>query len=384
MHARALGRVIDAVYVAAEDQRAWPAALQLIGKALHAPVVGLHVQTRGAAPAGHVQCAVGVDAQLQAEYDEYYGTRNVWVNRGGALLRERAVVTGEMICTSLEVDRSEYYTDYLRRFDVFHSLAAIPLCQRDGTVILTGLRSRAAGPFGPADVTLVSRLVPHLRRAARLHSHLQALQQEQGAMAQALDCVPFGVVLFSAVDDVTHANTAAGRLLGAAGCKLTPAGVRAPRSDDTQRLRRAVHDALTHTGDHGGTLRMPRTGSALSPLHVLVVPLNVDRAVSVPCCGVGAAMFITDPEDGPRVDQRVLRELFALTPTEASVLARLVSRETVGEIALRRHASQDTIRWVVKQILRKTDSQNQAQAIGKAMASLAVAVAPPADGRRQR
>jgi DNA-binding CsgD family transcriptional regulator len=61
----------------------------------------------------------------------------------------------------------------------------------------------------------------------------------------------------------------------------------------------------------------------------------------------------------------LLKQLHALTPAEARVAALLVDGEPVDQIADGLRLTNDTVRWVIKQILHKTDTHTQAQAVGR-------------------
>jgi len=74
---------------------------------------------------------------------------------------------------------------------------------------------------------------------------------------------------------------------------------------------------------------------------------------------VAALVLAVDPRRHARIDRRVLTESLGLTPAESEVAALLAEGLSVSDIVKRRGPSEYTVRWHVKQSLRKLGVSRQ-------------------------
>ena len=146
-----------------------------------------------------------------ARYDLYFAAKNIWTIRGKDKLREGAVLTGEMVCSNRDLERSEDYNDYLKRLGYYHALTVYPLADTDTTLLLSTLRTRRRGAFEHASINLERQLTPHLKRAAQVHDRLAVASAGRGALCDALERMPAGVVLLDGRGCILFANRAARR-----------------------------------------------------------------------------------------------------------------------------------------------------------------------------
>jgi DNA-binding CsgD family transcriptional regulator/PAS domain-containing protein len=362
-----VSELVAVIYDAALDPACWPLFLDRLAGAIGAPATSLHLQSTGTVQSGQILAATGIDPALQREYDEYYASVNIWTIRGRDQLREGAVLTGQMVCPDGEVEHSEYYNDYLRRLGYFHAIAAIPIANADTHLFMTGLRPRGRGAFSERSRRLFHILTPHLRRAVSIHRRLSEAEVERAAMALALDHVPCGIVLLDGRGRVLFANTAAEASAAAAdGIAFTREGLLASDGHGGRVLAALIASAAAPdaASGAGGLVKLSRP-SGKPHYEVLVAPLGVSGRELFQQPRALVAVFIVDPAERPATSAALLKQLYALTPAEARVAALLVNGEPVDQIADRLRLTNDTARWVIKQILHKTDTHSQAQAVGR-------------------
>jgi DNA-binding CsgD family transcriptional regulator/PAS domain-containing protein len=373
-----VSELVSAIYDASLDHSRWPVFLELLAGAVGAAGTVLHLQSTTDMQSGHVMAALGVDPALQREYEEYYASVNIWTIRGRDRLREGAVLTGQMVCADEELERSEYYNDYLKRLGFFHALTAVPAANDNLHLLVTSFRSKERGPFSERAYKLLQHLSPHLQRAAQIHQRVSAADFERTTMGQALDRMPSGVVLLDGSRRVLFANAAA-RALAASedGFALTGDGIVASARSESRLLAQRIASAANPSAadGRGGVLTLSRPTGKL-PLQVLVTPLEVSgqRLFQAPQAAV--AVFVVDPSGVPAASVDALRQLYALTPSEVRVARGLLRGESVEQLADRLGLTQQTARWVIKQILQKTDTHSQAQVVARlsrGVAALALA-----------
>lgn len=252
--------------------------------------------------------------------------------------------------TPREIAADPYYQEFLAPLDVrWHAAAALP--GRQGPVVLSLKRAARQGPFEGAELDALNRMLPALRRAARLAAVLgqTRIDGELAAFAHlrrgalCLDaagcivarnhCVAFGDGL---LDD--------GRRLGAA------------RPADRDALRRAVATAL------GGRASPPvvvhRT-SGRRPLVVDVLPLP---ALDLGAPGGHCALaLVHDPETRPLPTADLLQRAYALAPREAELALQLAAGATLRDAAAALGISELHARQRLKVVFAKTGTARQSE-----------------------
>ena len=103
------------------------------------------------------------------------------------------------------------------------------------------------------------------------------------------------------------------------------------------------------------------------PLSVLVAPFRMTWAGHP---AAGAIVFIRDP-DRPISAIGTLRALFQFTPTEARIAQALSNGTSLADIALKHHATLQTVRKQLKTIFAKTGTNRQAQCVAVILRSVA-------------
>lgn len=371
--------LVPLIYEASIDASQWTAFLQALNTRLDGATSALHLQCTNSCQTGHIMAAVGVDGASCQRYDEYYSSRNIWTIRGRHRLREGAVLTGEEVCSNTDLERSEYYTDYLRPLGLYHALASVPSADGDTSLILSTFRSKSRGAFERDMLALQQYLTPHLGKAARIHDRLVSAELERSAMQDALEQLPTGVVLLDDRLRVLFASRVARRLAAARdGFELTREGPIAASKADTAKLRRLIASAMTafcQVGSLGGGSMKLRRPSGNRALEVLITPLSGAANVAVPP-RTTAILFISDPENRVATDLTMLGNLYGLTPAEARFASAMLQGRTVAEIADSSRITMNTARWTVKQILSKTGTRSQSQAVALMLGGL-MRIYPP-------
>ncbi len=212
----------------------------------------------------------------------------------------------------------------------------------------------------------------------------QALQLEQrfehvtgiaGALARFVDELAVGVVVLDPDGRALHLNRCAEGLIARGdGLRLDRTGrpttnapdCAAARADLIARVRRAVPPG-------GGAPRgVPRRGGH-SAYCVLVSPhpAEADAAPGSVPASVGALLLIHDPDALILPLPAMLRTLFGLTGREAELVAALVAGLRLAEIAAQSGTSLNTVKFHLKSVYLKTDTNTQSALIRKVAASLA-------------
>lgn len=298
----------------------WTTCLEQIAELLDADSVGLTVHDHGRRR-GSMALMARFDPGLQAEYDAHYSSVNVWKNRGAPRYCAGAVLNSAELCTGPELRRTEWFNDFLRRADAYHSMGAV--LERDGstTSVLTILRAERRGPFEQEE-ELLRRVSPHFTRAIRTHRMMMGSSAQQ----EVLEALPVAVFMLDSSLRVRHRNSGGERLLQeGTGVLLRDGQIEAVVSSSQERLDTALSAAMKVFQNRGTEVpsasyfRIDRSGGK-GPLQAFATPIRLTRGLLPAAPSI--LLLLKDP-DAVKVDPARLKELFGFTTQEARLAVHL-------------------------------------------------------------
>lgn len=366
-----LDALIDHVYDAAAGFGDWHAVLAEVAQALGGSAAVLSVV--GPHSAGRI-VQVGVDPVCMARYLERHAGRNELAVRS-ASHPVGSVMTDESLMPKAEFLRTAFYEECLRPQGLYSLINLRVAKGEDGTLAnVCVLRSAREGSFDAAEIELLSRLAPHLRRAVAVHTRLAEAAGDRNALVTALERLQHVAFLVDGAANVHLANAAGAALLAARDGLRADRGegrtLRAERPEETTALRRLIAAAVPGRGagpPAGGHVCLSRPSPKL-PLVVTAVPLGTAGLAAVGLAAIGlppaamALLLVADPEARTEPPPpALLREAFGLTRAEAEVATRATSGEGVPVLAASLGISQGTARLHLHRIFEKTGAHRQAE-----------------------
>jgi DNA-binding NarL/FixJ family response regulator len=313
---------------------------------------------------GNVAAFMGFEESALASYANYYSGRNVWIEAEDALPPGSAV-TSSMLLPESRLLRTEFYSDWLKPQDFFYSLGSVVVKEEARAVKLSFLRSERDGAYGPDELLLMRRLMPHLQSSVATHRRLYQLECLAAGALGALDSLRHGVVLIDASRKVLHANSAAVRISRKSaamrfGARGTIAAATVPA---TERLLRAIEQSvLTGTGrglSPGVSIRLPAANG--QHLHVFVAALPAQLTPFG--LGAAAAVFCSDPDAAVGGLASALQIVYNMTPAEAALTEALCNGLTLAQFAEQRGVSMNTVRTQMKVAASKAGAKRQADLV---------------------
>jgi DNA-binding CsgD family transcriptional regulator len=357
-----LADLIDRIGDAALEETRWPDVMRGVARHLDASSAVMVRQNHASGLVQGIQ--VGLDPASEGLFRDHYSARNVL--RQHSEIHEaygrRAVTVRPSVRELLH--RSEYYNDFLKRFDMA-SLAWVFLDfdGEDATLITFG-RPGGAESFETADVERLTRLMPHLMRSYAISRRLGGIGSATTALPRYLEPLPHGVVLLDALGRIVHANRSA-RAMAAArdGITFTRDGLAAATDPANEQLWDAISRAIDPRNRPRPirSVRLPRPSGA-RPLAVAVCPLE-DGAFPFLFGRPSVLVEIRDLcSAGPAVDAW-LAECLDLTAAESRVAGLLLAGNDSFAIASRLGISRGTVRRYLEQLTRKTETHRQAELV---------------------
>jgi DNA-binding CsgD family transcriptional regulator len=344
--------LVAAIYEGPLEAVPWKGALDLLRRHLRASYVTLMLRPPSAdREALMVNSAGDLPITREAEYNKHYYALDPFVN----LPQDRVVTVNELIGDA-NWRESEFYQQFLKPLDILHALGA-DIRTEDGLECrLRVARSHRERPFSERDKALCTVVLPHLKRAVRLHSQLELMDSERRLYAGTVDRMLVGTVTLDETGAVLKSNPVADEMLREGdGLRIVNGALRADAAVENRELQRLVRQALS--GETGG---MPAVVDAISitrksargKLGVLVRSLprtgwsKGKRRPSV-------ALFIRDAERKSEASREMVRRLFDLTPAEASLALALANGLTLDEAADGLHIRKNTARAHLRAIFSK-------------------------------
>jgi DNA-binding CsgD family transcriptional regulator/ribosome modulation factor len=164
--------LIELLYDAALDPAKMPIFLERVARGASASRAALFLRNPKQQKS-LIASTFGCTEETLCIYNEHYWRTDIWMQRAA----ERPVQAGwagtsQDICPLSELQQSEFYNDFLKAIPIEHAMWAMP--NGTGLAHLGLSRGRDQKPFEQEDLSLLRMLMPHLRRAFRLHSMFAA------------------------------------------------------------------------------------------------------------------------------------------------------------------------------------------------------------------
>lgn len=354
--------LVEKIYDAALDPRLWPdflEALRTVGGG-SAAVLTIHDFS---ACADSVSASVGVDSVATRQYDEYYGSRNILMNRNPHLLLPGRVLSDAELCPVDEFLASEYYNDYLRPQNIRYLTGGSILQQDAIAAVITLIRPHSANGFSSTEQRLIQQLMPHLQRAVRMHRRLNSANAACSAFSETLNHLAAGVIVTDGAGNLLLVNKAAESMLAAKdGLLLRARKLHLQNARIEAQLQLLITQAATRSDSKvmqsGGLLVLPRPSMRRGyVLQVCPLPQN---EVTMLNSGTGAALvLISDPEAQPQPDMVLLRQAFGLTSAESRLVSKLMAGKSLSEAAESLCITRNTANSQLKSIFSKTGTRRQ-------------------------
>jgi DNA-binding NarL/FixJ family response regulator len=344
--------LLAAIYEGPLEAVPWKGALDLLRRHLRASYVTLMLRPPSVdLEPLMVNSAGDWPVTREAEYNKHYYALDPFVD----LPPDRVFTVNELIGDA-NWRESEFYKNFLKPLDILHALGA-DIRTDDGLECrLRVARPHREPPFSDDDKLLCTVVLPHLKRAVRLHSQLELMDSERRLYAGTVDRMLVGTVTLDESGAVLKSNPVADEIIREGdGLRVVNGALRADAAVENRELQRLIKQAMS--GETGGraavvdAISITRKNSR-GKLGVLVRSLpNTGSSKSKRRPSV--ALFIRDAERKSEASREMVRRLFDLTPAEASLALALANGLTLDEAAGQLHIRKNTARAHLRAIFSK-------------------------------
>ncbi|SDH71269.1 helix-turn-helix transcriptional regulator [Pseudomonas panipatensis] len=371
-----LSRLIDLIYQGADDARPWQRCLERLREALQANYATLILRPCGPADSGLMIHAGAVSNGALGAYGSTYYALDPFVGLPPGEVHTVAEILGEARWRA-----SDFYRQFNAPLDVLHVLGADLAPQHGIECRLRICRPHQAPDFSAADKAFCARLLPHLRRAIRLHGQFTRSETERQLYASAVERLRIGTVILDERHQVLESNRAAAALLAEDdGLSLLDGSLQATFTRDNQALQRLIAQAL-HERDQPG----PRIAEAITLLRpsgragLGVLVQSLPRQDSSDGRQPAVVVFLRDPARKASVGPQSLRQLFGFTPAEAALAIHLANGHSLEEAGALLNIRRNTVKAHLRSIFAKAGVNRQSELTYALHSSLAFLCHAPAD-----
>ncbi|WP_203299654.1 helix-turn-helix transcriptional regulator [Marinobacter sediminum] len=235
-------------------------------------------------------------------------------------------------------------------------------------ILLTVQRTVAQGPYLPAELQAMDRLIPFIRQTVSLAETFHQHPDSSKALSAIIELLAEAAFVFNNRGMLVLANQRGEQFLARERCV-------ALRQDRftffDEATQNAFFQTITRVGraDFRGdgcdpeTLVVKRPGRA--PLLMTLRPLEHNDLLTG-----GVLVTVLDSALRTFPDAAMIRDYFSLSWAEAQLCEDLITGLSLKEIALRRHKTEATMRSYLKQVFMKTGQSRQGQLISVILSSL--------------
>lgn len=340
---------IAAIYEAVEEPALWPSVLDGIARELSCAAYAFTIEDIGASRSSIA--LANSDPVFLTKYNQHYHSVNPHMKRARHLLTPGRVIASNEVCSDKETLHSEYYTDFLRPQGWFYVFGGAVANEQSLVSVANFVRTKRAGGPSAQDLESLSKLMPHLRRAAKLR---QTLDGSRAALSS-LDSLSTAALLVGASCRVHFMNRSAEEIAERKDGIWVERGVLRTAE---RRLATLLNQTCT-TGAGIGPLALPRP-SGKRPYVAMLAPLKWS-ALQFGLHKPMAMLFITDPEKKPEKLDQLLQQLFRLSPSEAAVCALLIAGHDLNGVCAIREITRATARTHLKNAFEKLGVKRQSE-----------------------
>lgn len=354
--------LIGLIYSAAADPDGWDAVFARL-RSLFSGHTAIYERLHSA-PENHQLLVTDLDPEFVERYNGHYNARNVWAT--SPLNQAAPVVISERIIRPNELERTDFYGEWLRPQRLRHALTSPLLRKTERSLNLGLVRDGRKGEYSAAEAEYLHGLLPHFQRAMEIASRLEAATVTQRVSLESVTAAGACLILADGSGRIVFATANAERMLAEKGALCASNGrLRARGRTDDSRLRRALAAAVpglpAAAGGRGDifTVEAPDSGAR----HTVTVNPLGDTNIGFFHRGQLAVVIVGTVADERAIPADTLQQVFGLTPAEARLASALCAGEALADYAARAGVGVTTAKSHLRALFAKLGVNRQADLV---------------------
>jgi DNA-binding CsgD family transcriptional regulator len=362
-HAVTADLVAD-VYEGIVDPALWHRFLERLCKRSRAQLAML-ASYNFASRRARVYSSVDIPKSFLKSYEESYAAYHAWAICAGPLAALHGISAQDLAVTD-HPGGAALYTGWLLPLGIRHIVQAVIAGQttsipQGNITYLTIGRNEAVGPYSDTDMAQLTSLLPHLDQAIEIYAVIcRERVSSQGAL-RALDMLEVGAILIDQERRILAMNATAQQLLDRSGADRSELNEALSLYNGHDLQYPALPSQHTETPDApvnscGITIICGRYGE-----HPLMIARRTlpSALLSTDLPAPAEIVFLAEADRRTNLDATTIRQLYGLTPAEASVAVLLAQGQHLDEAAEVLKITVNTARTHLKRIFDKTNTERQ-------------------------
>lgn len=353
--------LVDAVYSAASDPSLWPSVACQIQHAIGGHSVNLVLQDTTNSHLDFVFTNGATSADL-----EYY-TREVVKNDEFICLFDNLRTDTTILTQQLFEERSLHkmrgYDEYYEKLGYSNFVANQIYRTEDKRGWLTIARSLKDPLYTNEELQIMQSLNPHLQRAILINMQLMEAQKSKNICFDALEHLSVGVIFLSCNGHLVHSNSKAQKYLRNINNIKQNFRVILPDHSANIKLQKAIAETLYSNKVLLGRFIPFKEGDHQNMVICLPWKMN-EQSYDWLNNQVGCLLFIL-PSNRTLGSPDKLMAAFDVSRSESHVLSGIMNGLSTEQLANKLCISQTTVRFHIKNLLRKFSSHNQIEMLSK-------------------
>jgi DNA-binding CsgD family transcriptional regulator len=326
---------IEAIHAAGLDPTLWPQALAAMAGTVGGAAATLELFDKPSLRPRELYL-YGVPPAIEIRYLDHY----VALNRRLPIVARDPI--GEMawdwkLFDEQTIAHDPFYMEFLASLDLRYFVGGIVATSKREFAGVCVHRTPKQGHIDKAGLALMQRYLPHVKGAFEVTRRLKIADGSRQSLVRALDCLADAVVLIRSDGTVLHANAAFLELARRQdGVRSRDSRLELASGEAQRRLEAALAsvDRLRAGEIENTSSDFPLRRPSGAPAYLVSVrPIIDHRDRWEDASGAAAVVFIHDPLKHNSATAHVLREIFGLTESEASLAQALQAGMPLAEYA---------------------------------------------------
>ncbi|RJF93120.1 helix-turn-helix transcriptional regulator [Sphingomonas cavernae] len=292
-------------------------------------------------------------------------------------LRNRLVRPGDILTLSAampreELEKNRFYLEIMKPYGIEHELGMY-ISEPGGWEGNVGLTNGPEeGDFTEDDKAVLLTLRPHLEQALTLFSRIRRDETELQVMTDTLDRLTLCTFILDSAGRVIRTNTAGRQLMLSSRAIRTADDRLVLASKSSNALLQQLVARAIEARRSGDSFTEALRAESDSDRHLGVLVRTIETSTRYGSDAEPAVViYVSGLETGQPLE-RLVSQIFDLTPSEAHLAALLAAGLSLAEAAEKLDLTENTVRSYCKTILSKTGVSRQADLVRLILRSVAV------------
>lgn len=275
-------------------------------------------------------------------------------------------------CGDRQLKSLSGYEEWYKPLDMHQFLSTIIKNNPRKFSFLSVVRTEKESRFSERDMELLRILNPHIVRAVALRERLLVAESNSAAALSAIDQLNCACAFVDSRGRVMLSNDKLEQLAQAQHILIKQRRLQLARYNDNKCLVNAIEECskqgLGMQGEGISFRFYSKTGRSLV-MHCIPYRLTASQ-MDVYTNDINVAIFISDLDDKLEPSPRRFKQLWGLTNAEIRVLQCFIKGYSTNDSAELLSVSNETVRYHIKNIFRKTGVNRQSELISLVLKSL--------------